>query len=61
MPDNRVTIGNVEILSLSDGALEFDLCNFFPSIPEEQFQPYQEYLTPEHHVRFNLASPLTDP
>lgn len=56
MPDNRVTIGNVEILSLSDGALQFDLCNFFPSISEEQFQPYQDYLTPEHQVRFNLAS-----
>lgn len=56
MPDNRVTIGKVEILSLSDGALQFDLCNFFPSISEEQFQPYQDYLTPEHQVRFNLAS-----
>ncbi len=56
MADNRVTVGNVEILSLSDGALQFDLCNFFPSIPEEQFQPYQDYLTPERQVRFNLAS-----
>jgi hypothetical protein len=32
---DRITIGNVEITALSDGALEFDLCNFFPAIPEE--------------------------
>jgi len=55
MADNRVTVGNVEILSLSDGALAFDLCNFFPTITEEQWQPYQDFLTPEHQVRFNLA------
>ena len=55
MPNNRVTIGNVEILSLSDGALEFDLCSFFPNIPEDQWRPYEDYLTPEHQVRFNLA------
>ena len=33
MPDNKITIGNVEITSLSDGVLEFDLCNFLPSVP----------------------------
>ena len=33
MPGNKLTIGNVEITSLSDGLLEFDLCNFFPAIP----------------------------
>ena len=55
MADNRVTVGNVEILSLSDGALAFDLCNFFPDIPEENWQPYENLLTPERQVRFNLA------
>ena len=30
MAGNKITIGNVEITSLSDGILEFDLCNFFP-------------------------------
>jgi len=34
MANNRIAVGNVEILSLSDGALEFDLCNFFPNIPQ---------------------------
>jgi glyoxylase-like metal-dependent hydrolase (beta-lactamase superfamily II) len=56
MLKNQVRIGNVEITSFSDGALEFDLCNFFPSIPAESWQPYAKGLTPEHRVRFNLGS-----
>jgi glyoxylase-like metal-dependent hydrolase (beta-lactamase superfamily II) len=56
MAGNKVRVGNVEITSLSDGMLEFDLCNFFPAIPEQSWQPYGKHLTPEHKVRFNLAS-----
>jgi glyoxylase-like metal-dependent hydrolase (beta-lactamase superfamily II) len=56
MARNRIRVGNVEILSLSDGLLEFDLCNFFPTIPEEKWRPYESHLTAEHHVRFNLGS-----
>ena len=56
MAQNTIRIGNVEILSLSDGLLEFDLCNFFPTISQEQWQPYESHLTAEHHVRFNLGS-----
>jgi glyoxylase-like metal-dependent hydrolase (beta-lactamase superfamily II) len=56
MNGNKVRVGNVEITSLSDGMLEFDLCNFFPAIPEQNWQPYDKHLTPEHKVRFNLAS-----
>ena len=55
MAGNRITVGDVEITSLSDGSLAFDLCNFFPDIPEENWQPYQDHLTPERQVRFNLA------
>lgn len=58
MAGNRIRIGNVDILSLSDGLLEFDLCNFFPTIPQDQWQPYEAHLTEEHHVRFNLGSYL---
>jgi glyoxylase-like metal-dependent hydrolase (beta-lactamase superfamily II) len=46
----------VEIVSLSDGVLEFDLCNFFPTIPNENWQPYESHLTADHHVQFNLGS-----
>ena len=55
MPAKKINIGNVEITSLSDGILEFDLCNFFPEIPAEDWQPYHDYLTADEHVRFNLA------
>ncbi len=56
---NRVTVGNVEIVSLSDGILEFDLCNFFPNHKSDaEWEPYRQHLTAEHKVRFNLASYL---
>ncbi len=57
MASHIVRVGNVEIMALSDGTLEFDLCNFFPTIPEEEWQPYESHLT-EHKVRFNLGSYL---
>ena len=55
MAGNKLTIGNVEITSLTDGLLEFDLCNFFPEIPEENWGPYGDHLTADHRVQFNLA------
>jgi glyoxylase-like metal-dependent hydrolase (beta-lactamase superfamily II) len=56
MANNTIRVGNVEILSLSDGMLEFDLCNFFPTIPQERWHPYASHLTEEQKVRFNLGS-----
>src|ERR1041384_5128239 len=58
MTNNVLRVGDVEIMMLSDGLLEFDLCNFFPTIPGEQWQPHDAHLTPEHKVRFNLGSYL---
>ena len=58
MASNVIRVGNVEIMSLSDGMLEFDLCNFFPTIPSENWQPHEAHLTEEHKVRFNLGSYL---
>src|SRR5262249_22188152 len=58
MASNVVRVGDVEILALSDGALEFDLCNFFPTIPEGEWGPYESHLTGEHKIRFNLGSYL---
>ncbi len=57
MAKNVVRVGNVEIMALSDGSLEFDLCNFFPTIPEDNWQPYEAHLH-DHRVRFNLGSYL---
>lgn len=58
MASHIVRVGSVEIMALSDGMLEFDLCNFFPTIPEGDWQPYDAHLTGEHKVRFNLGSYL---
>ena len=55
MAGEKMTIGNVEIISLSDGVLEFDLCNFFPGVPAEDWASHETHLTQEHKVRFNLA------
>ena len=56
--NNVLQIDDVEILALSDGMLEFDLCNFFPTIPGEDWQPHASHLTHEQKVRFNLGSYL---
>ena len=58
MANNVIRVGNVEIMQLSDGMLEFDPCNFFPTIPEDKWSPYESHLTDEHKVRFNLGSYL---
>src|SRR5205809_565842 len=58
MPNHVIRVGDVEIMALSDGSLEFDLCNFFPTIPEDEWQPYGAHLTEAHKVRFNLGSYL---
>ena len=57
MASNVVHVGDVEIMMLSDGMLEFDLCNFFPTIAEDNWSPYEAHLH-EHKVRFNLGSYL---
>ena len=56
MANDSVTIGNVEITSVSDGYLDFDLCNLYPSISQEMWKPYEHGLMPEHRVRLNLGS-----
>jgi glyoxylase-like metal-dependent hydrolase (beta-lactamase superfamily II) len=58
MAKNVIRVGTVEILALTDGMLEFDLCNFFPTIPGDDWHQYESHLTEEHKVRFNLGSYL---
>ncbi len=55
MPNNKLRIGNVDITSLSDGVLAFDLCNFFPDIPKEGWVGQEHHLSESHGVSFNLA------
>jgi glyoxylase-like metal-dependent hydrolase (beta-lactamase superfamily II) len=57
MASRAIRVGSVEILALSDGQLEFDLCNFFPTIPEREWDAHEAHLH-DHRVRFNLGSYL---
>src|SRR5438105_15144055 len=58
VPNNVIRVGNVEIMSLSDGMLEFDLCNFFPTIREDSWQGRESDLTEQNNVPSTLASCL---
>ena len=42
MPEARLTIGNVEILSLNDNEATLPLSDVFPEVPAEAWTPYQE-------------------
>ena len=55
MPDYTTRVGNVEILALSDGSIRFTPSDFFPSVPEEAWDPYREYFTPEGEMILNLG------
>jgi len=56
---NIILVGDVEIMALSDGMLEFDLCNFFPTHPRGRVAAARrEAHRRAHKVRFNLGSYL---
>ena len=55
---DRVTVGDVEITSLSDGVRHIDSCGFFPTVRSEDWVKYPGALSPEHHVSINLGSYL---
>lgn len=42
MPEARLNIGNVEILSLNDNEAALPLSDVFPEVPAEAWRPYQE-------------------
>ena len=42
MPEARLTVGNVEILSLNDHEATLPLSDVFPDVPAEAWVPYQE-------------------
>ena len=42
MPEARLTVGNVEILSLNDNEATLPLSDVFPGVPAEAWAPYQE-------------------
>ena len=56
MPNNRVTVGNVEIVSLSDGRVESPAEVFFPTVDPAALKPYADLFTAQGTVAANLAS-----
>ena len=56
MPGYRVTVGNVDIISLSDGSIEFSPAEFLPTVPDEAWEPYRDQLTPEGKISLNVGS-----
>ncbi len=42
MPEARLTVGNVEILSLNDNEATLPLIDVFPEVPAGAWKPYQE-------------------
>ena len=58
MAAERITVGKVEILSLSDCNMEVDACNFFSHKTLESFDPFREYVDEDCAVRggINVAS-----
>ena len=42
MPESRLTVGNVEILSLNDNQATLPLSDVFPEVPVAAWKPYQE-------------------
>ncbi len=42
MAGSKVTVGNVEIVSLLDTPMEFPWAAFFPSVPQAEFEAYRD-------------------
>ena len=56
MAGERMTIGNVEITSLSDGMLQLDPGTFFPGISSEDREAFGDLLNEDRRLPLNLAS-----
>ena len=56
MTTHTISVGNVEITSLSDGYIRFPTSNFFPSVPAERWEEYRGELTAEGKLELNVGS-----
>ena len=56
MPDYTITVGDVEVTSLSDGQMEFSARELFPTVPGEAWKPYRDQLTPDGQISLNVGS-----
>ena len=56
MSVQKISVGNVEITSLSDGHLDFDPCVFFPTVEKNLWEPYPDATNEHHQLSLNLGS-----
>ena len=56
MSEYSAEVGDVEIISLSDGHMEFEAADIFPNVPAEAWEPYRSELTREGRVLLNVGS-----
>src|SRR4051812_20624204 len=56
MPQPQIKVGSITILSLSDGSMAAAPANVWATVPAEQWEPYQEYFSPDGTLPFNLGS-----
>ena len=56
MPLPQIQVGSITIISLSDGSMAAAPAGVWPSVPAEQWEPFQEYFSPDGTLAFNLGS-----
>ncbi len=56
MSDHKVTVGDVEIISLSDGAGENLMESAFPGVSPDDWKQYPDYISPEGKFPVNFGS-----
>jgi len=54
----RVTVGNAEIVSLSDGRMRYQIRSFFPSVLHQAWEPFGDDVTPDGMFELNIGSYL---
>ena len=56
MAVEKITVGDVEIIAVSDGQLYADPCTFFPSVEASKWDPYAADMTDDHNIALNIGS-----
>lgn len=56
MAGNRITLGNLEIVSVSDGQRHTDSCSFFPDVTPKDWNVHKETDQQSHKIDINLGS-----
>lgn len=56
MPDHSMIIGEVEVISVSDGSMSVIPSDFFPKVPTNNWIPYRSHLNAEGNIVLNIGS-----